>query len=136
MIVANIKICKLVIIKVLVTYIQCDFQFRCKARLHELMQMDRDFTQVDRDKINPCDSASIIEAMDFVKNPYKCCKHVHELIKSLMEIVQVKKEDGKTKGSLNVVFSSDARHHKGYFRISLHLFHSIPNCTKKYYIVE
>ncbi|XP_066244855.1 inositol hexakisphosphate and diphosphoinositol-pentakisphosphate kinase isoform X3 [Euwallacea similis] len=74
----------------------CDsskFQNMCKARLHELMQIDRDFSQIDREKINPCNSASINEAMDFVKNPYKCCKHVHELIKSLMEIVQVKKED-------------------------------------------
>lgn len=72
--------------------------FRCKARLHELMQLDRNFTQDDRDKINPCNSSSIADALDFVKNPVKCCKHVHELIKSLMEIVQLKKEDTKTKG--------------------------------------
>ncbi|XP_050294497.1 inositol hexakisphosphate and diphosphoinositol-pentakisphosphate kinase isoform X2 [Anthonomus grandis grandis] len=81
----------------------CDsskFQNMCKARLHELMKADREFTPVDREKINPCNSVSINEAMDFVKNPYKCCKHVHELIKSLMEIVQVKKEDGKTKEAI------------------------------------
>ncbi|CAH1125449.1 unnamed protein product [Ceutorhynchus assimilis] len=81
----------------------CDsskYQNMCKARLHELMQIDRDFTENDREKINPCNSASINEAMDFVKNPYKCSKHVHELIKSLMEIVQVKKEDGKTKEAI------------------------------------
>lgn len=74
----------------------CDsskFQNMCKARLHELMQIDRDFSPADREKINPCNSASINEALDFVKNPYMCCKHVHELIKSLMEIVHVKKED-------------------------------------------
>jgi hypothetical protein len=62
------------------------------------MQLDRDFSQEDREKINPCNSSSITDALDFVKNPVKCCKHVHELIKSLMEIVQVKKEDPKTKG--------------------------------------
>uniref|UniRef100_A0AAR5P9Z2 Inositol hexakisphosphate and diphosphoinositol-pentakisphosphate kinase n=1 Tax=Dendroctonus ponderosae TaxID=77166 RepID=A0AAR5P9Z2_DENPD len=81
----------------------CDsskYQNMCKARLHELMQIDRDFSPVDRERINPCNSASINEALDFVKNPYKCCKHVHELIKSLMEIVQVKKEDGKTKEAI------------------------------------
>lgn len=77
--------------------------FRCKARLHELMQIDRDFSPADREKINPCNSASINEALDFVKNPYMCCKHVHELIKSLMEIVHVKKEDGKIKGSFFMV---------------------------------
>nr|XP_015837409.1 PREDICTED: inositol hexakisphosphate and diphosphoinositol-pentakisphosphate kinase 2 isoform X16 [Tribolium castaneum] len=81
----------------------CDsskYQNMCKARLHELMQLDRDFTPEDREKINPCNSSSIADALDFVKNPVKCCKHVHELIKSLMEIVQVKKEDAKTKDAI------------------------------------
>lgn len=62
------------------------------------MQLDKEFTQEDREKINPCNSSSIADALDFVKNPVKCCQHVHELIKNLMEIVQVKKEDLKTKG--------------------------------------
>lgn len=81
----------------------CDsskYQNMCKSRLHELMQVDRDFTQADREKINPCNSVSINDALDFVKNPYKCCRHVHDLIKSMMEIVQVKKEDGKTKEAI------------------------------------
>ncbi|CAG9813472.1 unnamed protein product [Phaedon cochleariae] len=78
----------------------CDsskYQNMCKARLHELMQIDRDFTPEDREKINPCDSSSIADALDFVKNPVRCCRHVHVLIKDLMEIVQLKKEDQKTK---------------------------------------
>lgn len=62
------------------------------------MQLDRDFSPEDRDKVNPCNSSSIADALEFVKNPVRCCRHVHELIKSLMEIVQVKKEDVKTKG--------------------------------------
>lgn len=62
------------------------------------MQIDRDFTPEDKEKINPCNSSSIADALEFVKNPVRCCKHVHELIKNLMEIVQVKKEDLKTKG--------------------------------------
>nr|CAH7742232.1 unnamed protein product [Callosobruchus chinensis] len=81
----------------------CDsskYQNMCKARLHELMQLDRDFTAEDREKINPCHSSSIADALEFVKNPVKCCKHVHELIKNLMEIVQVKKEDMKTKDAI------------------------------------
>lgn len=72
--------------------------FRCKARLHDLMQLDRDFTPEDREKINPCNSTSISEALEFVKNPVKCCRHVQELIKNLLEIVHVKKEDPKSKG--------------------------------------
>lgn len=62
------------------------------------MQLDREFTADDKEKINPTHSSSIADALDFVKNPVKCCRHVHELIKSLMEIVQIKKEDPKTKG--------------------------------------
>ncbi|XP_045479189.1 inositol hexakisphosphate and diphosphoinositol-pentakisphosphate kinase 2 isoform X5 [Harmonia axyridis] len=81
----------------------CDsskYQNMCKSRLHELMQLDRDFTQEDRDMINPCNSSSIAAALEFVKNPVKCCKHVHSLIKSLMEIVQIKKDDSKTKDAV------------------------------------
>ncbi|XP_018562040.1 inositol hexakisphosphate and diphosphoinositol-pentakisphosphate kinase isoform X2 [Anoplophora glabripennis] len=81
----------------------CDsskYQNMCKALLHELMQLDRDFSPEDREKINPCNSLSISDALDFVKNPVKCCKHVHELIKNLMEIVQIKKEDLKTKDAI------------------------------------
>ncbi|XP_060536296.1 inositol hexakisphosphate and diphosphoinositol-pentakisphosphate kinase isoform X3 [Cylas formicarius] len=81
----------------------CDsskYQNMCKTRLHDMLQVDRDFTQSDRDKINPCNSVSINEAIDFVKNPYKCCVHIHNLIKSLMEIVQIKKDDTKTKEAI------------------------------------
>lgn len=71
------------------------------------MQLDRDFTAEDKEKINPTNSSSIADALDFVKNPVRCCRHVHEFIKSLMEVVQIKKEDPKTKGkwlSVNDVF--------------------------------
>ncbi|XP_017770136.1 PREDICTED: inositol hexakisphosphate and diphosphoinositol-pentakisphosphate kinase 2 isoform X14 [Nicrophorus vespilloides] len=81
----------------------CDsskYQNMCKARLHELMQLDRDFTTEDREKINPGHSVSITDALDFVKNPVQCCRNVHELIKSLMEIVKQKKEDPKTKDAI------------------------------------
>lgn len=62
------------------------------------MQVDREFSDEDRENINPGNSSSISDALDFVKNPFKCCLHVHELIKNLMEIVKQKKEDPKTKG--------------------------------------
>lgn len=78
----------------------CDsskYQNMAKARLHELMQDDRDFTPEDRIKINPGNALSINQALDFVKNPVKCCNHVHSLIQSLMNIVHIKKDDPKTK---------------------------------------
>ncbi|XP_055589613.1 inositol hexakisphosphate and diphosphoinositol-pentakisphosphate kinase isoform X2 [Uranotaenia lowii] len=81
----------------------CDsskYQNMAKSRLHELMQIDRDFTLEDRCAINPGNAISINLAMDFVKNPVKCCAHVHSLIKSLLDVVTVKKEDLKTKDAV------------------------------------
>lgn len=72
------------------------------------MQLDREFTPEDKEKINPGNSSSIADALDFVKNPVQCCKHVHELIKSLMEIVHIKKEDPKTKGAYKSVSAAFA----------------------------
>ncbi|KAL5275112.1 PPIP5K2 family protein [Megaselia abdita] len=81
----------------------CDsskYQNMAKNRLHELMQMDRDFTPEDKDSINPGDSISINQAMEFVKNPFACCSHVHSLIKELLTIINVKKVDLKTKDAI------------------------------------
>ncbi|XP_069692584.1 inositol hexakisphosphate and diphosphoinositol-pentakisphosphate kinase isoform X3 [Periplaneta americana] len=81
----------------------CDsskYQNMAKSRLHELMQQDRDFTAEDRDKINPGNALSIATALDFVKNPVKCCEHVQDLIQRLMNIVRVKKDDSKTKDAV------------------------------------
>lgn len=60
------------------------------------MQVDRDFTAEDRAAINPCNATSINQAMDFVVNPVKCCRHVQHLIRMLLEIVSIKKDDPKT----------------------------------------
>ncbi|KAK6619993.1 hypothetical protein RUM44_006393 [Polyplax serrata] len=81
----------------------CDsskYQNMAKSRLHELMQQDRDFTAADRELINPCNAISISLAMDFVKNPVKCCERVQELIQKLMSIVKTKKDDPKTKDAI------------------------------------
>lgn len=71
-----------------------------KARLHDLMQKDRNFTEEDKARINPCNSLSIATAMEFVKNPVKCCERVQELIQKLMNIVRTKKDDPKTKDAI------------------------------------
>lgn len=71
-----------------------------KARLHSLMQQNREFTLEDKISINPCNSLSISTALEFVKNPVKCCERVHELIKKLMMIVHIKKDDPKTKDAI------------------------------------
>ncbi|CAK1581659.1 unnamed protein product [Parnassius mnemosyne] len=75
-------------------------QNMAKARLHEAMQVEREFTAEDRACINPCGSLSIAAAMDFVKHPVRCCAHVHALIQRLVHIVQLKKDDHKTKDTI------------------------------------
>ncbi|XP_026300730.1 inositol hexakisphosphate and diphosphoinositol-pentakisphosphate kinase 2 isoform X4 [Apis mellifera] len=81
----------------------CDsskYQNMVKTRLHELLQQDREFTHEDREQINPGNALSINAAMDFVKNPVRCCQHVHTLIQKLMDIVRIKKDDPKTKDAI------------------------------------
>lgn len=74
--------------------------FRAKNRLHELMQIDRDFSEDDRININPSNSISINQAMDYVKNPVQCCAKLQQLIQSLMAIVNVKRDDPKTRDAI------------------------------------
>ncbi|XP_017119370.1 inositol hexakisphosphate and diphosphoinositol-pentakisphosphate kinase isoform X16 [Drosophila elegans] len=81
----------------------CDsskYQNLAKGRLHELMQNDREFSKEDRELINPCNSKSITQALDFVKNPVDCCHHVHQLIRELLHIISIKKDDPKTKDAI------------------------------------
>ncbi|XP_036144841.1 inositol hexakisphosphate and diphosphoinositol-pentakisphosphate kinase 2 isoform X4 [Monomorium pharaonis] len=81
----------------------CDsskYQNMVKTRLHELLQQDREFTREDREQINPGNALSINAALDFVKNPVRCCQHIHALIQKLLDIVRIKKEDPKTKDTI------------------------------------
>lgn len=92
----SIRLCKFKVSSI--TYVETnDSTFRAKAKLHDLMQLDHDLTPEDRARINPANSTSINQALDYVKNPVKCCRHVLELIKMLVELVNFKKDDAKTK---------------------------------------
>ncbi|XP_060800495.1 inositol hexakisphosphate and diphosphoinositol-pentakisphosphate kinase 2 isoform X3 [Amyelois transitella] len=75
-------------------------QNMAKARLHEAMQVDREFADEDRGRINPCRSLSIAAAMRLVSNPVRCCAHVHDLIQLLVRIVAAKKDDPKTRDTI------------------------------------
>lgn len=72
------------------------YQNLAKSKLHELLQINRELTNEERNKINPCSSTSINQALDFVKNPVACCGHVLKLIRNLVELVEFKKDDPKT----------------------------------------
>ncbi|GAB6021308.1 hypothetical protein CHUAL_003923 [Chamberlinius hualienensis] len=73
------------------------FQNMVKARLHELMQQDRDFTAEDRQALNPTNATSIRNALNFIKNPVKACQHIHGLVDNLMELIKTKRDDKKTR---------------------------------------
>lgn len=76
------------------------YQNMVKARLHETMQRDREFTAEDHELLNPTDAISIRNALRFIKHPVKACEHVHGLVEKLMELIGRKREDGKTQDAV------------------------------------
>ncbi|XP_062924684.1 inositol hexakisphosphate and diphosphoinositol-pentakisphosphate kinase 2 isoform X4 [Mobula hypostoma] len=71
-------------------------QQRVKARLHEILQKDRDFTVEDYEKLAPTRNSSIIKSMQFIKNPVKTCDKVYTLIQSLTSQIRQRMEDPKS----------------------------------------
>ncbi|XP_006139849.1 inositol hexakisphosphate and diphosphoinositol-pentakisphosphate kinase 2 isoform X17 [Tupaia chinensis] len=71
-------------------------QQRVKARLHEILQKDRDFTAEDYEKLTPSGSISLIKSMHFIKNPVKTCDKVYSLIQSLTSQIRHRMEDPKS----------------------------------------
>lgn len=71
-------------------------QHRVKARLHEILQRDREFTADDYDKLTPSGSISLIKSMQVIKNPVKTCDKVYYLIQSLTSQIRQRMEDPKS----------------------------------------
>nr|XP_023652184.1 inositol hexakisphosphate and diphosphoinositol-pentakisphosphate kinase 2 isoform X11 [Paramormyrops kingsleyae] len=71
-------------------------QQRVKARLHEILQRDRDFTAEDYDKLAPTSSVSLVKSMQMIKNPVKTCDKVYSLIQSLTLQIRQRMEDPKS----------------------------------------
>uniref|UniRef100_W5MRW4 Inositol hexakisphosphate and diphosphoinositol-pentakisphosphate kinase n=1 Tax=Lepisosteus oculatus TaxID=7918 RepID=W5MRW4_LEPOC len=71
-------------------------QQRVKARLHEILQRDRDFTAEDYEKLAPTSSSSLIKSMQMIKNPVKMCDKVYSLIQSLTSQIRQRMEDPKS----------------------------------------
>ncbi|XP_059948917.1 inositol hexakisphosphate and diphosphoinositol-pentakisphosphate kinase 2-like [Mesoplodon densirostris] len=71
-------------------------QQRVKARLHEILQKDRDFTAEDYEKLTPSGSISLIKSMHLIKNPVKTCDKVYFLIQSLTFQIRHQMEDPKS----------------------------------------
>ncbi|NXI19215.1 VIP2 kinase, partial [Irena cyanogastra] len=71
-------------------------QHRVKARLHEILQRDREFTADDYDKLTPSGSISLIKSMQVIKNPVKTCDKVYYLVQSLTSQIRQRMEDPKS----------------------------------------
>ncbi|XP_040608891.1 inositol hexakisphosphate and diphosphoinositol-pentakisphosphate kinase 2 isoform X6 [Mesocricetus auratus] len=71
-------------------------QQRVKARLHEILQKDRDFTAEDFEKLTPSGSISVVKSMHLIKNPVKTCDKVYSLIQSLTSQIRHRMEDPKS----------------------------------------
>ncbi|XP_048875321.1 inositol hexakisphosphate and diphosphoinositol-pentakisphosphate kinase 2 isoform X4 [Brienomyrus brachyistius] len=71
-------------------------QQRVKARLHEILQRDRDFMAEDYDKLTPTSSVSLVKSMQMIKNPVKTCDKVYSLIQSLTLQIRQRMEDPKS----------------------------------------
>ncbi|XP_074057515.1 inositol hexakisphosphate and diphosphoinositol-pentakisphosphate kinase 2 [Macrotis lagotis] len=71
-------------------------QHRVKARLHEILQKDRDFSPEDYEKLTPSGSISVIKSMQLIKNPVKTCDRVYSLIQSLTSQIRQRMEDPKS----------------------------------------
>ncbi|XP_077569401.1 inositol hexakisphosphate and diphosphoinositol-pentakisphosphate kinase 2 isoform X1 [Stigmatopora nigra] len=71
-------------------------QHRVKARLHEILQKDRDFIDEDYDRLAPTCSASLVNSMKIVQNPVDTCDQVYALIQSLTAQIRKRMEDPKS----------------------------------------
>ncbi|XP_053097254.1 inositol hexakisphosphate and diphosphoinositol-pentakisphosphate kinase 2 isoform X9 [Pangasianodon hypophthalmus] len=71
-------------------------QQRVKARLHEILQKDRDFTPEDYEKLAPTTSTSLVKSMQMIKNPVKTCDKVYSLIQNLTLQIRQRMEDPKS----------------------------------------
>ncbi|XP_024120822.1 inositol hexakisphosphate and diphosphoinositol-pentakisphosphate kinase 2 isoform X2 [Oryzias melastigma] len=71
-------------------------QHRVKARLHEILQSDREFTEDDFERLAPTCSPSLVNSMKIVKNPVDTCDQVYALIQSLTSQIRWRMEDPKS----------------------------------------
>nr|XP_046188993.1 inositol hexakisphosphate and diphosphoinositol-pentakisphosphate kinase 2 isoform X5 [Oncorhynchus gorbuscha] len=71
-------------------------QHRVKARLHEIMQKDQEFTEEDYDRLAPTGASSVVNSMRIVENPVVTCDQVYTLIQSLTSQIRKRLEDPKS----------------------------------------
>ncbi|XP_061750635.1 inositol hexakisphosphate and diphosphoinositol-pentakisphosphate kinase 1 isoform X1 [Nerophis ophidion] len=73
-----------------------DCQQKVKARLHEIMQTDMEFSQDDYQRLAPTGSPSLVNSMKIIQNPVKTCDKVYTLIQNLTSQIRKRLEDPKS----------------------------------------
>ncbi|XP_041442750.1 inositol hexakisphosphate and diphosphoinositol-pentakisphosphate kinase 2 isoform X3 [Xenopus laevis] len=71
-------------------------QQKVKARLHEIMQKDKEFSEEEQEKLAPTNSKSVVNSMECIQNPVKTCDSVYSLIENLTSQIQKRLEDPKS----------------------------------------
>ncbi|CAG5126097.1 unnamed protein product, partial [Candidula unifasciata] len=74
------------------------YQIVVKEKLKDIFNQDRDFTEDDYQKLAATNSISLVNAMQFVKNPYQMCVRVHEMIKEITARIRCLKMELKSRG--------------------------------------
>ncbi|BFZ04740.1 hypothetical protein BsWGS_07778 [Bradybaena similaris] len=72
-------------------------QIVVKEKLKDMFNQDQDFTQEDFQKLAATNSLSLINAMQFVKNPFQMCMRVHEIIKEFTARIRCLKMELKSR---------------------------------------
>ncbi|XP_023325521.1 inositol hexakisphosphate and diphosphoinositol-pentakisphosphate kinase [Eurytemora carolleeae] len=77
---------------------------KVKSKLHEILQQDGDFSLDDEKDLNPGNKISVENALRFIGNPVKCCKHVYSLIQELNILIPLLQEEH---GGQQVLYHSE-----------------------------
>jgi inositol hexakisphosphate/diphosphoinositol-pentakisphosphate kinase len=71
------------------------WQNEVKIKLRDYLTEDRDFTDEDKDRIDPLKIDSLRSSLDFIKNPVEMCRKVFAYLKELVMLIRNKITDGK-----------------------------------------
>jgi len=70
-------------------------QVEAKSQLSDLLTQDKEFDEVDKEKIDPTNNYSLRSTLDFIRNPVDMCKSVYGYVKELNNLIRNKITDNK-----------------------------------------
>ncbi|BFZ18674.1 hypothetical protein BsWGS_21714 [Bradybaena similaris] len=73
------------------------YQMVVKEKLKDIFNQDKEFTEDDYQKLAATNSISLVNAMQFVKNPYQMCTRVHEMIREITARIRCLKMELKSR---------------------------------------